>query len=60
MATAASRDVLQSTAFLNTDGKVAVVVMNSTDQEQPFQLWIKGQAAAASSRPHSIMTLVVN
>lgn len=60
IATAASRDVLQTTAFLNTDGKVAVVVMNSTDQEQPFQLWIKGQAAAASSRPHSIMTMVVN
>ena len=60
IATAASRDVLQSTAFLNTDGKVAVVVMNSTDQEQPFQLWIKGQAAAASSRPHSIMTMVIN
>ncbi|HEX8427121.1 glycoside hydrolase family 30 protein [Hymenobacter sp.] len=60
IATAASRDVLQTTAFLNPDGKVAVVVMNSTDQEQPFQLWIKGQGAAATSRAHSIMTMVVN
>ncbi|WP_188559043.1 glycoside hydrolase family 30 protein [Hymenobacter glacieicola] len=60
IATASSRDVLQTTAFLNPDGKVAVVVMNQTDQEQPFQLWLKGQAAQATSRPHSIMTMVVN
>ena len=58
IATASSRDVLQTTAFLNTDGKVAVVVMNSTDKEQPFQLWLKGQAAQTTSAPHSIMTLV--
>lgn len=60
IATASSRDVLQTTAFLNTDGKVAVVVMNSSEKEQAFQLWIKGQAAQATSQPHSIMTMVVN
>ncbi|MBD2714891.1 glycoside hydrolase family 30 protein [Microvirga sp. STR05] len=60
IATTSSRDVLQTTAFLNTNGKVAVVVMNSTEKEQPFQLWMKGQAAQATSRPHSIMTIVVN
>ncbi|RSK33212.1 glycoside hydrolase family 30 protein [Hymenobacter metallilatus] len=59
VAVASSRDVLQATAFLNTDGKVAVVVMNSTEKEQPFQLWIKGQAAQTTSQPHSIMTMVV-
>lgn len=60
IAAATSRDVLQTTAFRNPDGTVAVVVMNSSAKEQPFQLWIKGQAASALSRPHSIMTLVVN
>jgi len=60
IATASSRDVLQTTAFVNPDGKVAVVVMNSGDKEQPFQLWIKGQAAKTTSQPHSIMTMVVN
>ncbi|WP_210116054.1 glycoside hydrolase family 30 protein [Hymenobacter wooponensis] len=59
IATAASRDVLQTTAFQNPDGSVAVVVMNQTEKEQPFHLWIKGQAAQTSSRPHSIMTLLV-
>ncbi|MET4105105.1 glycoside hydrolase family 30 protein [Hymenobacter sp. UYP22] len=60
VAVTSSRDVLQATAFLNTDGKVAVVVMNSTEKEQPFQLWIKGQAAQTTSPAHSIMTMVVN
>ncbi|MBC8081911.1 MAG: glycoside hydrolase family 30 protein [Hymenobacter sp.] len=60
IAATASRDILQTTAFLNTDGKVAIVVMNSSEKELPFQLWMKGQAAAAISLPHSIMTLVVN
>ncbi|MCA8829936.1 glycoside hydrolase family 30 protein [Hymenobacter pini] len=60
VAVTSSRDVLQATAFLNTDGKVAVVVMNQTEKEQPFQLWIKGQAAPTTSPAHSIMTMVVN
>jgi glucosylceramidase len=60
IATTANRDWLQTTAFQNTDGKVAVVVMNSSDKKQEFQLWIRGQAATTTSLPHSIMTLVVN
>lgn len=60
VAVTSSRDVLQATAFLNTDGKVAVVVMNSTEKEQPFQLWMKGQAAQTTSPAHSILTMVVN
>ena len=56
---AANRDVLQTTAFQNTDGSVAVVVMNASDKPQDFQLWVHGQAAQASSQPHSIMTMVL-
>ena len=60
IATASSRDVLQTTAFRNADGSVAVVVMNQTDQALPFQLWIKGQAAATTSPAHSIATYLIN
>ncbi|MDF7814785.1 glycoside hydrolase family 30 protein [Hymenobacter sp. YC55] len=60
IASTTNREWLQTTAFQNTDGKVAVVVMNSGDKKQEFQLWIKGQAAAAVSLPHSISTYVVN
>ncbi len=52
-------DDLLTTAFINKDGRVAVIVMNSSETEQPFYLWIGGKAAQTSSPPHSIMTLVI-
>ena len=55
---ASNRDALQTTAFINPDGKIAVVVLNTTDQELPYKLWIKGKAADAKSLPRSITTLV--
>ncbi len=54
-----SRGQLLTTAFLNTDGKIAVVVMNQSDTKIPYRLWIAGQAAEVTSLPHSIQTLVV-
>ena len=55
-----NRDALQTTAFRNPDGSVAVVVMNQTDKPLNFQLWIAGNAAKTTSAAHSIMTLVLN
>ncbi len=52
-------DGLLTTAFENKNGRIAVVVMNSSDTEQPFFLWLNGKAAKTSSPPHSIMTLVI-
>lgn len=54
-----NRDKLQTTAFLNTDGTVAVVVMNASDTKIPFHLWLAGKGAAVESAPHSINTLVL-
>jgi glucosylceramidase len=59
IAAAASRDMLLSTAYINPDGKVAVVVMNKTDKDIDYFLWIKGKAAKTTSPAHSIETLVV-
>ncbi len=59
IAASPSRSALISTAFQNTDGKISVVVMNKTDKEVPYFLWIDGQAAETKSPPHSIQTLVV-
>jgi glucosylceramidase len=53
-------DNLLTTAFLNKDGKIAVIVMNPTDTDQPFDLWMKNRAAKSDSPAHSIMTLVVS
>ncbi|GAB3296130.1 glycoside hydrolase family 30 protein [Hymenobacter humi] len=60
ISSSSNRDVLQTTAFRNPDGSVAVVVMNQTDKPLDFQLWMNGQAAKTTSAAHSIMTMVVN
>lgn len=54
-----NRDKLQSTAFLNPDGKMVVVVLNLSDKKLPFRLWISGKAAQVTSLAHSIMTVVI-
>jgi glucosylceramidase len=53
-----NRTGLLTTAFKNTDGSIAVVVMNGTDQKIDYQLVRKGKAATAVSLPHSISTIV--
>jgi glucosylceramidase len=52
-------DDLMSTAFLNKDGTIAVIVMNPGDRDVSWSLWLKGKAAKTKSPRHSIMTLVV-
>jgi glucosylceramidase len=58
IAASPSRSALLSTAFVNPDGKVSVVVMNKSDQKVDYYLWLDGNAAQVSSLPHSIQTLV--
>ena len=58
IACAPSRSQLLSTAFMNPDGKVSVVVMNKSDQKISYQLWLNGNAAEVNSPAHSIQTLV--
>src|SRR5467141_3553096 len=53
-----SRSLLLSTAFVNPDRTVSVVVMNKGDQKITYYLWVDGNAAEVTSLPHSIQTLV--
>lgn len=53
-------DKLMTTAFLNPTGELAVVLLNTSDKEQLFFLWLEGKAAKATSPAHSIMTLIVS
>jgi glucosylceramidase len=55
---AASRSDLLTTAFINTDGTIAVVVMNDGDRNLPYHLWVANKAVAITSLPHSIATVV--
>lgn len=59
IAAAPSRSQLLSTAFQNTDGKISIVVMNKTEKEVPYFLWIDGNAAETKIPAHSIQTLVL-
>jgi glucosylceramidase len=54
-----STDNLATTAFINPDKSIAVVVLNVTDKTEPFHLWMHGRAADNLSPAHSIMTLVM-
>lgn len=59
IAASSNRDKLQTTAFMNPDGKVVAIVLNTSDDKLPYNLWIAGKAAAMVSLPHSIMTIVL-
>jgi len=54
-----NRDSLLTTAFLNTDGKIVVVVMNPTDTTINYNLYLENEYAAVNSLPRSISTVVV-
>ncbi len=58
IACSSSRSQLQSTAFMNPDGKIVVVVLNATDDKIDYQLWQEGASANLSSLPRSITTLI--
>ncbi len=51
-------DKLMTTAFLNPDGKIAVIVLNLSDQAQPFNFCLNGKSAKITGPAHSIITLV--
>ncbi len=56
---AASRSPFLTTAFINEDGKLVVVVMNQTEKKIAYKLWIAGKAADVTALPHSIATFVL-
>ena len=53
---AATCDELETTAFLNSDGQIAVVVLNRTEKDLPFAIKFGQQVAVTDSPAHSIQT----
>ena len=53
-----SRDALEATAFRNPDGRIAVVVLNRSDDAIDYRLQAGAGDATLQSPAHSIMTLV--
>jgi len=54
-----NRDGLLTTAFLNTDGTIAVIVMNNTDKQIDYNLYMAFKSIPLSGIPHSISTLII-
>jgi glucosylceramidase len=54
-----TKDALETTAFLNTDGSIAVVIMNATAAAEAFDLCTPNGTARLGSPAHSILTCVV-
>ena len=59
IACSSNRAQLQTTAFKNPDGSIAVVVMNGGDTKVDYLLYTGGQATTLTSLPHSIVTLIL-
>lgn len=60
VSTVSSRSHLLSTSFLNEDGTMVTVVMNKSDLEIKYKLFIGQLAVEQISLPHSIQTIVYN
>lgn len=56
---AASRSQLLTTAFINPNGNLAVVVMNQSNKKITYNLCIGKNAAVVDILPHAIQTLVL-
>ncbi len=53
-----SRSMLLTTAFVNADGTVVVVVMNPTSKGGDYNLAVGSASVQINARPHSIQTVV--
>lgn len=52
-------DDLISTAFINPDGKIAVVILNLKNTELQSQLWIEGKVVKFTSPANGIITVLL-
>jgi glucosylceramidase len=59
IAASTNRAQLQTAAFVNTDGSIAVVVLNTTADKLSYRLILKGKESVTESLPHSISTIII-
>lgn len=58
VSTSVSRSYLQSTSFLNEDGKMATIVMNNSDSEITYNLIVDTGKTVVKIPAHAIQTLI--
>ncbi len=50
---------LLTTAFMNSDGTLAIIIMNPTNEKITYNIYINSKAVEVTGLPHSIATLVL-
>ncbi len=58
IACTSNNDDFLATAFVNTNETVAVVILNLSDADRIFQLWVNGQVLKGSAPPKAIFTMI--
>jgi glucosylceramidase len=58
IATSVNRQDLLASAFLNPDGSLVAVVMNTSDKPLDYTFWMKGKATDIKALPRSISTFI--
>jgi len=59
IACTSNSDDFIATAFVNTDGRIAVLLTNASDHEQIAQLWVAGKALRFFCPGSGVMTLTM-
>ncbi len=59
IAASSSRTDLQTTAFINPDRSIVVVVLNRSEKKYSYLLMMNGKATKVESLPHSIETVII-
>jgi glucosylceramidase len=59
IASVSSTNNLLTTAFINPDDSIAVVVLNKSDQQVDYSLSMSGKTSNLAMLPHSIQTIVI-
>lgn len=59
VSTVSSISFLESTTFVNPDGKVVTIVMNSTDEEITYQLYVGSSTATSITIPARAMQSII-
>ena len=54
-----SRSQILSTAFQNTDGKIVVIALNTSNEKASTYIWMDGNAVKVDLLPHSISTIKI-
>jgi glucosylceramidase len=59
VAASSNRSALQTTAFINSDGKIAVIVLNRSDNNLRYHIWSNGVWMGHAVTAHSIQTIII-